>query len=102
MGWSLGQRGPMVHGTDSVADYVRSLPPYTLAGRVDSIECPVLLTAAEGDPLSGTAKSLYDELRGEKRFAQFTDAEAAGGHCESQLRNRFQQVSFDWLDEVLA
>jgi pimeloyl-ACP methyl ester carboxylesterase len=102
MSWSLQQRGPMVHGTDSAASYLRSLPPFTLAGRVSSVECPVFLTAADSDPLSGTAGSLYDELQGPKRLTHFTDAEAAGGHCEAQLRNRFQQLSFDWLDEVFT
>ena len=102
MQWSLGQRGPMVHGTDSAAGYLRTLPSYTLDGRVDSIRCPVLLTAAEGDALSSTAEALFDELRCPKRFVQFTDAEAAGGHCETQVRTRFQQVSLDWLDEVFA
>jgi pimeloyl-ACP methyl ester carboxylesterase len=100
--WGLAQRGPMVHGTDSVAGYLRSLPPFTLAGRVSSIECPAFLTAAEGDMLSTTASSLYDEIRAPKRLVRFTDAEAAGGHCEAQVRNRFQQLSFDWLDEVFA
>jgi pimeloyl-ACP methyl ester carboxylesterase len=100
--WSLAQRGPMVHGTDSVTGYLRSLPPFTLAGRISSIECPVFLSAAEGDVLSTTARSLYEELRPAKRFVGFTDAEAAGGHCEAQVRNRFQQLSFDWLDEVFA
>jgi pimeloyl-ACP methyl ester carboxylesterase len=101
-GWSLQQRGPMVHGTDSAASYLRALPPFTLSGRVSSIKCPVFLTAAESDPLSGTAVSLYDELQDRKCLTLFTDAEAAGGHCEGQLRNRFQQLSFDWLEEVFA
>ncbi len=78
--WSLAQRGPMVHGTDSVAGYLRALPPFTLADRVNAIECPVFLTAAEGDMLSATASSLHDELGGRSRFVAFTDAEAAGGH----------------------
>jgi pimeloyl-ACP methyl ester carboxylesterase len=100
--WNLAQRGPMVHGTDSVAGYLRSLPPFTLDGRVSAIECPVFLSAAEGDMLSATASSLHDELQGRKRLVGFTDAEAAGGHCEAQVRNRFQQLSFDWLDEIFG
>ena len=102
MQWSLGQRGPMVHGADSAAGYLRTLPSYTLDGRIDSIRCPVLLTAAEGDALSSTAEALFDELNCPKRFVQFTDAEAAGGHCETQVRTRFQQISLDWLDEAFA
>jgi hypothetical protein len=92
----------MVHGTGSVAGYLRSLPPFTLDGRVSAIECPVFLSAAEGDMLSATASSLHDELQGRKRLVGFTDAEAAGGHCEAQVRNRFQQLSFDWLDGVFG
>ncbi len=52
--------------------------------------------------LSTTASSLHDEIKAPKRLVGFTDAEAAGGHCEAQVRNRFQQLSFDWLDEVFA
>ena len=42
MQWSLGQRGPMVHGADSAAGYLRTLPSYTLDGRIDlhPLPCP--------------------------------------------------------------
>jgi len=47
------------------------------------------------DALSDTAEALFDELNCPKQFVQFTDAEAAGGHCETQVRTRFQQISLD-------
>jgi alpha-beta hydrolase superfamily lysophospholipase len=100
--WSLVQRGLMAHGVDTIPELIRTLATFSLAGRVEQIRCPMLVTSAEGDALAGTAATLYDQLTVPKRFVEFREADGAGGHCEMQARQRFQAVAFDWLDETLA
>src|SRR3954470_9367989 len=60
--WTIEQRGFWVHGVRTLPDYIRVATEFTLAGRVDRIDCPTLLCAAQDDPLSGTAAALYDGL----------------------------------------
>lgn len=37
-----------------------------------------------------------------KRFHRFTETEGAGGHCCGLGATLWEQVTFDWLDEVLV
>lgn len=100
--WVVRQRGCWVHGTDSLAGYLRATAPFTLAGRLPGVRCPTLVLAAESDPLSASAPRVVAELTGtEATFVQFTDREGAGDHCEWRNRQRFDQVAFDWLDRTL-
>jgi alpha-beta hydrolase superfamily lysophospholipase len=99
--WDVMQRGFWVHGVTSLAAYLRATAAYTLDGRAEAIRCPTLLTAAEGDPLAGTARQVFDALRCPKALVAFATAEGAGDHCELRNRTLLDQRVFDWLDEVL-
>jgi alpha-beta hydrolase superfamily lysophospholipase len=101
--WTSVQRGFFVHGVDSLRDYFRSLQDYTLAGRVESISCPTLLTVAENDPLASGAHRFFDALRcPRKAIFEFSARDGAGTHVESFNRSLVTNRVFDWLDDVLA
>jgi pimeloyl-ACP methyl ester carboxylesterase len=100
--WASVQRGLWVHGLDSMEKYVMDIKRYTLEGRIQDIKCRTLVCAADADPLSMTAKSVYDELQCPKDFIEFTAAEGAGDHCEFLNRTLWQRRAFDWLDSVFA
>jgi predicted alpha/beta-fold hydrolase len=100
--WSIVQRAFWVHGSDSLADYLRVAKDYELSSVVDRIRCPTLVTQAENDPVSRFAGRLYDALTCPKELLRFTEAEGAGDHCEAMARSLFHQKCFDWLDENLG
>ena len=100
-GWAI-RRGLWVHGVDRPIDYLRLTAQYTLAGRIDRIKCPTMITCAENDQIGATAAKLYGLLNCPKSFRRFMTAEGAGSHCESGARSVFNQHLFDWLDETLS
>lgn len=100
--WSLSQRGFWVHGVDDLRGYLRSAQEYTLAGRIESIECPTLLTRAENDPLASGAPEFLDALACPKTLIDFTAAEGAGIHVEGFNRSLLNTRVYDWLDGVFA
>jgi pimeloyl-ACP methyl ester carboxylesterase len=101
--WTIAQRGFWVHGVDSFAGYVRAAYDFSLAGHIDRITCPTLVTAADADPLSSTAEQVVaDLISSDAELARFTADEGAGDHCEWRNRARFDQRAFDWLDEQFA
>lgn len=100
--WAVIQRGFWVHGVGSLAEYFRSASAFTLEGRAEAIHCPTLLSAAEADPLSGSAQQVYDALTCPKTLVGFKTAEGAGDHCEMLNRSLLDQRVFDWLDEILV
>ena len=73
------------------------LTPEEIAG----ITTPMLVTAAESDPVAAEAKALYDALPGPKTLLEFTDAEGAGMHCEMMNRSMANRRILDWLDDTL-
>jgi predicted alpha/beta-fold hydrolase len=99
--WTFEQRALWVHGVDSIMDYLRITPQYSMSDRVDGIQCPTLITWAESDPIAGFAEKLYEALSCPKTLIRFTNAEGAGEHCEMNARTLFHQRTFDWLDETL-
>jgi pimeloyl-ACP methyl ester carboxylesterase len=99
--WALIQRGLWVWGAAGLGDFLRRGAQYSLAGRIGSIACPTLITAAENDPLSATAAAFYEQLTCPKTFVQFKAADGAGDHCEMQNRPLLNETVFDWLDETL-
>ena len=101
LNWTLKQRNLWVHGLDSMMDFVRITPQYSVSDRADDIRCPTLITWAENDPVAGDAEKLYEALTSQKTLLRFTNEEGAGGHCEMSARTLFHQRAFDWLDEVL-
>jgi predicted alpha/beta-fold hydrolase len=100
--WMVEQRGFWVHGVHTLPDYIRVAAEFTLAGRVDRIECPTLLCAAQDDPLSSTATAVYDALTAPRTLLQFTRADGAGDHCEMGNRALFDLRVFGWLDDRLS
>lgn len=100
--WSITQRALWVHGVDSLPEYLTEIQSYTLAGRVESIACPTLVTVAENDPLAATSRALFDALRAPKTLISFTAAEGAGNHVETFNRSLLNSRVYDWLDDVFA
>jgi alpha-beta hydrolase superfamily lysophospholipase len=101
MRWSLKQRGFWVHGVGDIAGYLKATVDFTLAGRLGGVTCPVLVLAAESDPLSASAPQVQAEITGPSSLVRFTAREGAGDHCEWRNRLRFDQVAFDWLGGIL-
>lgn len=98
MHWAVRQRGFWVHGVDNLSDYFREALRYSLAGRLEGIRCPTLLTMAEADQLAATAPEVYDGLACPKTLMRFTVAEGAGEHCEMRNRTLLNRRVLDWLD----
>jgi pimeloyl-ACP methyl ester carboxylesterase len=88
-------------GARTLGDFLRMQPAYTMEGRAERIRCPTLLTEGEGD-FAAQSQRLFDALTCPKELRRFTVAEGAGGHCAGLGATLFEEVVFDWLDEVLA
>jgi pimeloyl-ACP methyl ester carboxylesterase len=100
--WSLLQRGKWVNDQPSLYRLLCELARYRLSDVAAQIDCPTLLTQAEGDPVGAGAPTLLDALAVERKaLVTFTSAEGAGGHCEATARRLFHQRVYDWLDETL-
>ncbi|HYC25265.1 MAG TPA: alpha/beta fold hydrolase [Roseiarcus sp.] len=100
-GWAI-RRGLWTHGLERPIDYLRLTAQYTLDGRAQLIACPTLVCSAEDDQIGASGAKLYEQLTCPKRFERFKSRDGAGAHCESGARGLFNQIAFDWLDEVLA
>lgn len=87
---------------DSLFDMIQELNRFEISPFAGQIECPTLLTAAEGDALGHQADILLNALRCPKAFIRFSAAEGASGHCEALGRKLYHQRVFDWLDETLG
>lgn len=100
--WRLLQRGPWVHGKDTLFDYLAELCRFELSTVAANISCPTLVTMADNDPIARGAPRLLDAIPAERKtLMHFTSAEGAGGHCEGFARLLYHQRTFDWLDETL-
>jgi alpha-beta hydrolase superfamily lysophospholipase len=102
LNWSVIRRGYWVHGVDNLRDYLRSAEAFTMDGRCEMIACPTLVAAAEDDPLSQSASTLFDALRCSKDTVRFAATDGAGTHCEMMNRSLLNRTVFDWLDERLG
>ena len=102
MRWSLVQRGPWVHGKETLFDYLADAVRFEVSSVAGNIRCPTLVTAAEGDPMAAGAQKLFDAVGAERKVViRFTESEGAGGHCEGMARHLFHQRCYDWLEEAL-
>jgi alpha-beta hydrolase superfamily lysophospholipase len=100
--WKILQRGLWTNGGGDVSGWLAEIMKWKLEpDEIAAITCPVLVTAAESDPVSSDSRALYDALPGPKTFIQFTDAEGAGMHCETLNRTLANRRMLDWLDETL-
>jgi alpha-beta hydrolase superfamily lysophospholipase len=100
--WKIVQRGFWVNGTNDLRGYFESCAAFTLEGRAEGIRCPVLVTAAESDPLSAGAEAFVARLSCPTTLIRFSAAEGAGDHCELLNRWLANQRILDWLDDLLA
>ena len=100
--WRLLQRGLWVNGAETLFDLFASIAQYEVSSVVSQINCPTLMTMAEGDPIAKEAPKLYEAITAKKELVRFSEAEGAGGHCEAMARSLYHQRVFDWLDEVLV
>ncbi|MFI6601483.1 alpha/beta hydrolase family protein [Nonomuraea sp. NPDC050536] len=99
--WRLIQRGLWVHGLKTLGEYVVEMARYRISDVVGGISCPTLVVWVEDDPIASYAERLHNALVCPKTFVRFTADEGAGGHTEALNRSRFDQVVFDWLDDLL-
>jgi len=100
--WFL-RNGMWAFGVDSVAELVRTTPPYTLRGVADRIRCPVLVLEAENDAMfRGEAAKVAEALGSGYHHVLLTDAEGAGEHCHEGAMQAFHQHAYDWLDDILS
>ena len=98
-----GYRWRMVaHGVDTLCDYFRELCRYSLDGRAETISCPTLALAGEGD-FAGTGQLdvFAKALTAPVTTHEFTVAEGAGGHCEGLGQDRLDQFAYGWLARTL-
>lgn len=100
--WKIVQRGFWANGAADLRDFLRLIEGFTLEGRIQKIQCPVLLTHAENDGLTSETHTVFDALRCPKKIVCFTAAEGAGDHCEMGNRSLLNRRVFDWLDTVLV
>jgi pimeloyl-ACP methyl ester carboxylesterase len=99
--WRIVQRAFWVHGVSSLYELAKEMVRFEISSVAQNINCPTLLTAAEGDPIAGKTQTFYDALRCPKTLLRFTAAEGSGGHCEGLARGLYHQRVFDGLDETL-
>jgi hypothetical protein len=91
------------YGKQSAYDVFVEARKYTLAGIVEHITTPMLITDPEGEQFwPGQSERLYQALPGPKQLVRFTAAEGADRHCEPLARSLVAQRSLDWLDETLG
>lgn len=91
------------HGVDTLCDYFRELSRYRLDGLADTISCPTLALAGEGDFAgTGQLQVFADALTAPVTTHEFTVAEGAGGHCEGLGQDRLDQFVYAWLARTLV
>jgi pimeloyl-ACP methyl ester carboxylesterase len=99
--WSIGQ-SVWSFGSLDVADFLKKIESYTMAGIAGQIQCPCLVMEAEADMfLSGQPQQIYDALKAPKHLAKFTSEDGAENHCQSGALAYKDEVVFNWLDETL-
>jgi pimeloyl-ACP methyl ester carboxylesterase len=98
--WAIIQRGFMVHGVDTLADYLHAISAFTLDGRLADIKCPTLICSAENDPLSASAPKVRQQLTAPATQIDFLGSEGAGDHCEMGNRALYNLRVYDWLETV--
>ncbi|WP_322034140.1 alpha/beta hydrolase family protein [Paraburkholderia sp. J76] len=99
--WSFMQRGYWVNGARNLREYLASVEPYTMEGRIEGIRCPTLFTQAEDDALAVHTGEFFDALQCPKVLMKFRKDEGAGEHCEMRNRSLLNDRVLDWLDDVL-
>jgi hypothetical protein len=100
--WKIIQRGLWTNGGGDLSGFIGEMMKWKLTPEeVAGITTPMLVTAAQSDPVAAEANALYDALPGPKALLEFTDAEGAGMHCEVMNRSMANRRILDWLDDTL-
>lgn len=103
MHWKIVQRGFWTNGGGDLSGWLAEMLQWKLTPEeIATISTPMLITAAESDPVAQEAKALYEALPGPKVLLEFTDAEGAGMHCESTNRSMANRRILDWVDDTLG
>lgn len=89
------------HGLTSVAQYLRTLQEFSLAGISKKIVMPSFICSGEFDVItSQQAAQLYENISSkDKTITIFKGIDGAGDHCEFANQDIFYTTVFDWLDE---
>jgi hypothetical protein len=86
-------------------DFGTTVMRFTVADVAGQVTAPTLVTAYDNDtlvvPPSGQGTEVYQLLRTDKQFHQFTAAEGADQHCAPMAPQTRNQAVYDWLDSVL-
>jgi alpha-beta hydrolase superfamily lysophospholipase len=101
--WKIVQRGFWTNGADGLSAFIAEMMQWKLTPEeIAGITSPMLVTAAQSDPVAAEARALFDALPGPKALLEFTDAEGAGMHCEMQNRSMANRRILDWVDDTLG
>jgi len=71
----------------------------------NQIKCPVLALSGDGEGkiFNSQAEAFFRGVgSASKQQYRFTRADGGGGHCQVDNYNLLQEVTYDWLDEVLS
>jgi hypothetical protein len=89
-------------GPSSAYEAFKAVQEYKLAGVVNQIRCPILITDPEGEQFwPGQSQKMYDAISGPKTLMKFTLAEGGDLQCEPKIAGLRTQRIFDWLDQTL-
>jgi pimeloyl-ACP methyl ester carboxylesterase len=92
-------------GVSAIPAWGEYLKRFSLAGLEDKITCPILNISAtgEGKLFFDNAKGLFDRLPNpSNRFVLTTEDDGGEMHCVRGNSSLAHQITYDWLDEVLA
>jgi pimeloyl-ACP methyl ester carboxylesterase len=92
-------------GASDIPAWAGVMKRFSLAGLEDKITCPILniSTTAEGKGWYDNAKGFFDRLPNPKnRFVLTTQDDGGELHCVRGNSSLAHQITYDWLDEVLA
>jgi dienelactone hydrolase len=92
-------------GVSDLPAWGKYLKRFSCAGLEDTITCPILniSTTGEGKLFFDDAKGLFDRLPNPKnRFVLTTEDDGGEMHCVRGNSSLAHQITYDWLDEVLA
>jgi hypothetical protein len=86
-------------------DFGTTVMKFTCADVAERVRVPTLVTSYQGDqlviPASGQGPEVYQRLRTDKTYYEFTAAQGAQDHCAPMAPQTRNQVVFDWLDRFL-
>jgi len=95
----------LTRGISDIPAWGEYLKRFSLAGLEDKITCPILniSTTGEGKQWYDNARVFFDRLPNpNNRFVLTTEDDGGEIHCVRGNSSLAHQVTYDWLDEVLA